>query len=55
MGTGVSRYTGSADIVFGATRASRRSALDGDRSVDTMVGLFINTLPVRIRVRTTNA
>jgi amino acid adenylation domain-containing protein len=46
----LSRYTGSDDIVYGATRASRRSALDGDRSVDTMVGLFINTLPVRIRV-----
>ena len=46
----LSRYTGSEDIVYGATRASRRSALDGDRSVDTMVGLFINTLPVRIRV-----
>ncbi len=46
----LSRYTGSGDIVFGATRASRRSALDGDRSADAMVGLFINTLPVRVRV-----
>ncbi|MDB4889396.1 MAG: Non-ribosomal peptide synthase, partial [Gemmatimonadetes bacterium] len=26
----LSRYTGSDDIVYGATRASRRSALDGD-------------------------
>ena len=37
-------------MVFGATRACRRSALGGDAA--TMVGLFINTLPVRTRVAT---
>ena len=39
------RYNGEADIVFGATRACRRSALPG---ADDMVGLFINTLPLRM-------
>ena len=43
----LSRYTGEDDIVFGATRACRRSAVDG---AESMVGLFINTLPVRVRV-----
>jgi amino acid adenylation domain-containing protein/non-ribosomal peptide synthase protein (TIGR01720 family) len=41
------RYSGESDIVFGATRACRRSALPG--ALD-MVGLFINTLPLRVRV-----
>jgi hypothetical protein len=44
----LSRYSGEDDIVFGATRACRRSTLSG--STDEMVGLFINTLPVRVRV-----
>src|SRR5262249_1041223 len=35
------------DIVFGATRACRRSALEG---ADYMIGPFINTLPMRIQV-----
>lgn len=43
----LSRSSGEQDVVFGATRACRRSALDG---AESMVGLFINTLPVRIRV-----
>ena len=41
------RYSGESDIVFGATRACRRSALGG---ADDMVGLFINTLPIRVRI-----
>jgi amino acid adenylation domain-containing protein/non-ribosomal peptide synthase protein (TIGR01720 family) len=41
-------YSGEDDIVFGATRACRRSSLEG---ADDMVGLFINTLPVRVRVK----
>ena len=40
-------YSGELDIVFGATRACRRSALGG---TDDIVGLFINTLPLRVRV-----
>jgi natural product biosynthesis luciferase-like monooxygenase protein len=42
----LSRYTASNDVVFGATRAGRSFAPDGGN----MVGTFINTLPVRIRV-----
>jgi amino acid adenylation domain-containing protein len=41
----LSRYSGETDVVFGATRACRRSTVEGGES---MVGLFINTLPVRI-------
>jgi amino acid adenylation domain-containing protein len=42
----LSRYTGEADVVFGATRACRHS-VEGS---DAMVGVFINTLPLRVRV-----
>ncbi len=42
------RYTGDTDVVFGATRACRHSALEG--SADGMIGLFSNTLPVRVRL-----
>ncbi|MDI6099253.1 amino acid adenylation domain-containing protein [Actinoplanes sp. NEAU-A12] len=38
--------TGEDDVVFGATVAGRPPELPG---VDTMLGLFINTVPVRIR------
>ena len=40
----LSRYTGDTDIVFGATVSGRPADLD---DVETMIGLFINTLPVR--------
>jgi amino acid adenylation domain-containing protein/non-ribosomal peptide synthase protein (TIGR01720 family) len=40
-------YTGEDDIVFGATRACRRSV--DDDSAES-VGLLINTLPVRVQV-----
>ncbi len=43
----LSRYSGESDVVFGATRACRRSAL---KEAESMVGIFINTLPVRARV-----
>src|ERR1039457_5922170 len=39
--------TGRNDVVFGATVAGRPPDLSG---VETMVGLFINTLPVRARL-----
>ena len=45
----LSRYSGSDDVVFGATRACRRSSVTG---ADAMVGLLINTLPVRVRLPT---
>jgi hypothetical protein len=44
----LSRYSGEEDVVFGATRAGRRSApIDAGNAV----GLFINTLPVRVNTR----
>src|SRR5205085_9993270 len=44
----LSRYSGETDVVFGATVSGRPAELPG---VETMVGLFINTLPVRVQVR----
>ncbi|HEU4329130.1 MAG TPA: amino acid adenylation domain-containing protein [Roseiflexaceae bacterium] len=38
-------YSGERDVLFGATVAGRPSDLPG---VEQMVGLFINTLPVRV-------
>jgi amino acid adenylation domain-containing protein len=43
----LSRYTGEADVVFGAVRACRRSTVD---EAESIVGLFINTVPVRVRI-----
>ena len=44
----LSSYSGSEDVVFGTTVSGRSAArLPG---IESMVGLFINTLPVRVRV-----
>jgi amino acid adenylation domain-containing protein/non-ribosomal peptide synthase protein (TIGR01720 family) len=43
----LSRHAGSEEVLFGSTVAGRPADLPG---VDSMVGLFINTLPVRVRV-----
>ena len=43
----LSRYSGVEDVVFGATVSGRPVDLTG---VESMVGLFVNTLPVRIQV-----
>ncbi|WP_263452350.1 amino acid adenylation domain-containing protein [Hyalangium gracile] len=43
----LSRYTGEQDVVFGATVSGRPASLPG---AETMVGMFINTLPVRVLV-----
>ncbi len=43
----LSRYSGEEDVVFGVTRACRRSI---SADPDELVGLFINTLPFRSRV-----
>ncbi|WP_167402601.1 non-ribosomal peptide synthetase [Micromonospora viridifaciens] len=43
----VGSLTGRDDVVFGATVAGRPAELPG---VETMVGLFINTVPVRVRL-----
>ncbi|WP_406006001.1 non-ribosomal peptide synthase/polyketide synthase [Streptomyces sp. NBC_00637] len=42
------RLTGREDVVFGATVAGRSPELPG---AESMIGLFINTVPVRVRVR----
>ncbi|WP_159064285.1 non-ribosomal peptide synthetase, partial [Streptomyces canus] len=44
----LSKHLGREDIVFGTTVSGRPPELDG---VERMVGLFINTLPSRIRLR----
>ncbi|MEA2693841.1 MAG: hypothetical protein QOJ16_3228, partial [Acidobacteriota bacterium] len=43
----LSRYSGEDDVVFGATVSGRPPDLDG---VEDMIGLFINTLPVRVKL-----
>ncbi|HEY3110881.1 MAG TPA: amino acid adenylation domain-containing protein, partial [Chloroflexota bacterium] len=43
----LSRYSGEDDVLFGATVSGRPTELAG---VDAMVGMFINTLPVRVPV-----
>jgi amino acid adenylation domain-containing protein len=43
----ISRYAGTQDVVFGVTLSGRPPELD---DVDRMVGLFINTLPLRSAV-----
>ncbi len=43
----LSRYSGEPDVVFGVTVSGRPAELAG---VETMVGLFINTLPLRVRI-----
>ncbi|MEM8777531.1 MAG: amino acid adenylation domain-containing protein, partial [Cyanobacteria bacterium P01_G01_bin.49] len=40
-------YSGEEDIVFGATCSGRSSTL---KDIESMVGLFINTLPVRVHI-----
>ncbi|MEO3754694.1 amino acid adenylation domain-containing protein [Streptomyces sp. B6B3] len=41
------RYAGTDDVVFGTVASGRPSEV---RGVERMVGLFINTLPLRVRV-----
>ncbi|GAA0554667.1 non-ribosomal peptide synthetase [Paractinoplanes ferrugineus] len=43
----LARLTGRDDVVFGATVAGRPAHLPG---VESMIGLFINTVPVRVRI-----
>jgi len=43
----LSRYSGEAEVVFGTVVSGRPAALEG---VEQMVGMFINTLPVRVEV-----
>ncbi len=43
----LSTYRGESDVLFGGVISGRNPALKG---IESMVGLFINTLPVRINV-----
>ncbi|WP_445627752.1 amino acid adenylation domain-containing protein [Nostoc sp. DSM 114167] len=43
----LSRYSGESDVVFGTTVSGRPPTLSG---VESMVGLFINTLPARVKI-----
>uniref|UniRef100_UPI00046FE480 non-ribosomal peptide synthetase n=1 Tax=Paenibacillus massiliensis TaxID=225917 RepID=UPI00046FE480 len=40
------RYNGSRDVVFGSVVSGRPADISG---IETMIGLFINTIPIRIR------
>ncbi|GGZ25554.1 non-ribosomal peptide synthetase [Streptomyces poonensis] len=44
----LAQLTGRTDVVFGSTISGRPAELPG---METMVGLFINTVPVRVQVR----
>ncbi|WP_163998551.1 non-ribosomal peptide synthase/polyketide synthase [Pyxidicoccus caerfyrddinensis] len=48
----LSQYSGEQDVVFGNTVAGRPPELPGS---DTLVGLFINTLPTRVRLPSPSA
>jgi non-ribosomal peptide synthetase component F len=43
----LARYTGQSDVLFGVTVSGRPPELSG---VESMIGLFINTLPLRVAV-----
>ena len=43
----LSRYSGEADVIFGVVRSNRRGTIDG---ADNVIGLCINTLPMRLNV-----
>lgn len=43
----ISHYSGESDVVFGATVSGRPPQLE---QVESMVGLFINTLPIRAKL-----
>ncbi|AIY41033.1 Siderophore biosynthesis non-ribosomal peptide synthetase modules [Collimonas arenae] len=42
-----SKYSGEPEVLFGYTTSGRPAALDG---IETMVGLFINSLPIRLKI-----
>ena len=46
-GTVLAKYNRSEDVVFGTVVSGRPSEIDG---IEHMAGLFINTIPVRLRV-----
>ncbi|HMG13221.1 MAG TPA: condensation domain-containing protein [Gemmatimonadaceae bacterium] len=46
----LARFSGESDVLFGATKTTRRASIANG---DSVVGLFLNTLPVRIDVSDT--
>ena len=43
----LSRYSGEEEVVFGSVRACRHSSIP---QAETMLGVFINTLPLRVKI-----
>jgi amino acid adenylation domain-containing protein/non-ribosomal peptide synthase protein (TIGR01720 family) len=43
----LARYNGTADVAFGTVVSGRSAAIAG---IDRMVGLFINTIPLRLQI-----
>lgn len=43
----ISRYSGEKDVIFGAVGSGRPADLEG---VESIVGMFINTLPIRVKL-----
>nr|WGD70090.1 condensation domain-containing protein [Bacillus subtilis] len=43
----LSKYNFTDDVVFGTVVSGRPSEING---IETMAGLFINTIPVRVKV-----
>jgi non-ribosomal peptide synthetase component F len=41
------RYSGQDDIIYGTTRSCRRASI---AAADIMIGLLINTVPMRVRI-----
>jgi pristinamycin I synthase-3/4 len=48
----LSRHTGLEDVVFGSTVNGRSPEIAG---VESMIGLLINTVPTRVRLRSTDS
>lgn len=48
----LNRYSHEEEVLFGITVSGRPGTLDG---VQDMVGLFINTIPIRVRLSSTNS
>jgi natural product biosynthesis luciferase-like monooxygenase protein len=44
----LNRYSGEEEVVFGVTRSGRRTSVEG---AESMLGIFINTLPVRAHIK----
>ena len=44
----MSRYNDEGDILYGTTRSCRRASVEG---AESMIGLLINTVPVRVKVQ----